>query len=193
MKAASKREKWVAGILGIVCVGLVTNVVLQTTGVKAGGNHPSASRMPAVGLGRAGPSGSSVPGTSGGPARDPALQLDLLERLESQDLPPLDRDPFEFGLTPAQKAVQIQQQKIKTLPPSHPASPPPPPITVKALGYAEDKSGKRKAILADDQDTYEVREGDSFAGHYKCLQITATAVEIRDESYHQTVQLPFPQ
>ena len=66
-------------------------------------------------------------------------------------------------------------------------------MTVKALGFAEDKSGKRRAILADDEQTYKVVEGESFAGRYRCIKISSTAIEIQDESYHQTVQLPFPQ
>ncbi len=192
MKIASKREKWAVGILVLVCAGLVINVVMQTVGVKAGAPHPRGRTAPA-----ATPQDSKPAAAKAAPPlsarNDARLQLDLLEQLQARPLPPLDRNPFEFGLTPSEKAARIQQEKIKNQPPSPPGPPPPPPVTVKAFGFVEDKAGKRKAILADDQDSYQVVEGESFAGRYKCVQITPTAVEIQDESYHQTVQLPFPQ
>jgi hypothetical protein len=182
MKISTKREKWTLGILVVACVGLLINVVLRTTGVRAGAARPAAPQPPTV-------ASSKSPVISESRAY-PGLQL---ERLQSLPLPPLERNPFEFGLTPSEKAARLEEQRVKSQPPPPPAPPPIPPVTVKALGFAEDKSGKRKAVLADDEQTYKVVEGESFAGRYRCIKITSTAIEIQDESYHQTVQLPFPQ
>jgi len=190
----TKREKWMLGILAVACVALLVNLVLRTTGVRAGGAHSAISSAPAA--------SSSSPHVTVTPAKTgvtpenqgySSLQLDLLEQLQSLAPPSLERNPFEFGLTPAQKAAKAEEQKIKSQPPAPPGPPPPPPVTVKALGFAEDKSGKRRAILADDEQTYKVVEGESFAGRYRCIKVTNSGIEIQDESYHQTVQLPFPQ
>lgn len=192
MRTATKREKWMIGVLAVFCLGLVVNLVRQTGGVKAGSPRATA-RVPAALSPQASANLSSkTPATAEG-TRDSSLELDLLEKLQSQPLAPLDRNPFEFGLTPDQKAAQLEEQKVKSRPPAPPAPPPPPPVTVKAMGFAEDKSGKRRALLTDDEQSYKVLEGESFAGRYRCLKITPSAIEIQDESYHQTVQLPFPQ
>ena len=185
MKISTKREKWMMGILVVACVGLLVNLVLRTTGVRAGATRPAAPQHPTV--------ASSKSSVVSGSREHSGLQLDLLEHLQSLPLPPLERNPFEFGLTPSQKAAKLEEQKVKSQPPPPPGPPPAPPVTVKALGFAEDKSGKRRAILADDEQTYKVVEGESFAGRYRCIKISSTAIEIQDESYHQTVQLPFPQ
>jgi hypothetical protein len=185
MKLGSKREKWTAGILAVFCVGLLANLVKQT-GVRAGAPR-SGLRTPA-------PLGAVVAKSLAAPrARyGTTLDLELLEHLQSRSLPPLDRNPFEFGLTPAQKAAQLQEQKMKSEPTPQ-APPPPPAVAVRPLGFTEDKSGQRKAIMEDDEQIYQVAQGASFAGRYRCLKITPIAVEIEDESYHQKVQLPFPQ
>ena len=68
------------------------------------------------------------------------------------------------------------------------------------MGYAEGVGG-RKAFLIDDpqtpehQDTYGVKEGETFANKYKVLKITPTAVtiEVEDETPHRSVDLEFPQ
>ena len=186
MKVATKREKWAVAVLALVCCGLAINVVIQTTGVKAGAPHAAALPVLSRDAGAA-----LVKDPAPAQAADNStVQLQLLEQLESRPLASVDRNPFEFGLSPAEKALKAKAQH----PSAAVSSPPPAPaVTVKAVGFVEDKAGKRTAILADDQDTYQVVEGQSFAGRYKCTQITATSVEIRDESYHQTVQLPFPQ
>jgi hypothetical protein len=188
----TKREKWMLGILAVACAALLVNIVLRTTGVRAGGARPAVSSAPAA-------SPQHFIATSAKTTATPqnqvysSLQLDLLDELQSAPPPSLERNPFEFGLSPAQKAAKAEEQKIKSQPPAPPAPPPPPPVTVKALGFAEDKSGKRRAILADDEQTYKVVEGESFAGRYRCMKVTTSGIEIQDESYHQTVQLPFPQ
>ena len=195
MKIRTRREKWTLGILAILCAGLAIYLIMQTRGVKAG------SPRPAMTVGTTTPLRSPATSAAKGSPANEGVDLELLEKLQSHALPDVDRNPFEFGLTPAQKVAQIQQEKARAMPPGPPPPPPPPPITVKALGFTEDKNGKRKAVLTDDlgpnqrdsEQTYEVVEGQSFAGRYKCLKITPNAVGIEDEAYHQRVELPFPQ
>ena len=93
----------------------------------------------------------------------------------------------------------------------HPAAPPSTARTVSAPAPHKDPSsaadelaegvGGRKAFLIDDpqtpehQDTYGVKEGETFANKYKVLKITPTAVtiEVQDETPHRSVDLEFPQ
>jgi hypothetical protein len=188
----TKREKWILGILALACAGLLINLVLRTTGVRAGAARPVSSSLPAVSPQHA-TFVSAKPSAVADHQAYSGLQLEVLDQLQSLPLSPVERNPFEYGLTPTQKAAKLEEQRIKSQPPAPPAPPPLPPVTVKALGFAEDKSGKRRAILGDDEQIYKVVEGESFAGRYRCIKISGSGVEIQDESYHQTVQLPFPQ
>jgi hypothetical protein len=63
---------------------------------------------------------------------------------------------------------------------------------LKSLGYSE-KNGRQEAFVSDDDQTYVVHEGETFAQRYHVLKITPQFVEISDETTHQTVQLPFAQ
>jgi hypothetical protein len=192
MKLSTKREKWMAGVLGALCLGLLVNLALRSSGfVRAVAPHSVASRASAASPQN---TASSVDGLA---QYDPEVRLDVLDDLDSRDLPEIDRNPFQFGLTPEEKKAQEQPATTPTPPPP----PAPPPPTVKAMGYSE-LGGVRKAILcdtagsdkcADDAETYQVKEGENFANKYKVISITPTLVEIEDESSHQKVELPFPQ
>ena len=49
MKLSSKREKWLAGVLGALCVGLLVNLALRSSGfVRAVAPHSAASRAAAA-------------------------------------------------------------------------------------------------------------------------------------------------
>jgi len=68
------------------------------------------------------------------------------------------------------------------------------------MGYQRDDKGQRVAYLTDqkpdtvtDHEIYVVREGQEFGQHFKVLKITDSMVEVQDETYHQTVQLPYPE
>src|SRR5437016_10673147 len=198
-KVASKREKWIAAGLGVACVALLANLAVRSNFVRAGAPRPAAPPPSARAVSAPAPHKDSS--SADELARyDPEVRLDLLSDLDSRALPQIDRNPFEFGLTDAEKQKKEADQTVTTTPPPTPPPPPPPPITVKAMGYAEAVGG-RKAFLIDDpqtpehQDTYGVKEGETFANKYKVLKITPTAVtiEVQDETPHRSVDLEFPQ
>ncbi len=189
MKVSGKREKWAAAILGVICLALLINL-LRSPFVRARAPH-------LVGPVASSPSGER--GTATGSFADlsrydPEVRLDLLNQLSARPLPASERDPFRYGLSPAEKAQKEQaaeQAAVKASQP--PPPPPPPPITVKALGYVDGPGGVREAFFADEEDTYRVREGQSFANRYKVLKITPTMVTIDDQASHQPVALQFPE
>jgi len=67
----------------------------------------------------------------------------------------------------------------------------PPPIALKVMGYA-DKPGKgRELFIAEDAEVFVAHEGDVFADRFRVLKITATEVEIEDESRRERFKLTF--
>jgi hypothetical protein len=184
-----------------VCLLMVLRLVLTATGVWGG---PGTSATPS-----AAPAGASSAAHSRVPAlARPAetgvgaatLHLEELAQLNGRALPDFERNPFQYGPTPEEvKAQHDAEVRAKNPPP--PVAPPPPPVPFKAIGYQQAAAGQRVAYLcvsggtgcAEDQAPYAVREGQEFGQHFKVLRITDSMVEVEDESYHQTVQLPFPQ
>ncbi len=206
-KPGTSKEKWLIAVLGVVCVGAIVHL-LRSSGVVGAGTSSRPSSTPAP------PSSSVVPSATRGSkaaarpiseddlARyNPELRLDLLDDLENSPLATFDRNPFQYGLTPAQKVEKKQEEVAKAQPAPPPPPPPPPPVNLKAMGYSEGAAGVKKAMLQecaqtpcpDDAPQYDVKEGESFGNRYKALKITETSVEVEDETYHQTVQLPYPQ
>jgi hypothetical protein len=179
MKIKGQAEKWLRVILGVVCLLLLVNLVMQLGGVRAG-----ASRGAGAGR-RAGPALSPdvLDDLSG---YDPVLRLDVLNRFQSRPLTQPARNPFR-GLAPP------RVEPAAPAPVAPPLPPPPPPIPLKAVGYTEKTAGPQEAFVADDQQTYVVHEGETFAQRYRVLKLTPKFIEIEDESTHQTIQLPFPQ
>lgn len=178
--------------LALVSLFLLARLVLQATGWW--GELGSASASPASATKPVPASaGGVIPRAQTGPVStvpDSMLRLDLLKALDSRPLPELPRSPFDFAPTPAEiKAREVAAQSVAPPPPP----PPPPPVPFKAMGYQQDQQGLRMAYLSDDDGTYVVREGQEFGQHFKVLKITDTMVEVQDETYHQTVQLPYPE
>ncbi len=179
MKIKGQAEKWVRVILGVVCLLLLVNLVMQLGGVRAG-----ASRGAAGGR-RSGPalSGDALDDLS---SYDPVVRLDVLKKLQSRPLTQPARNPFQGPAPP-------RLEPAAPAPVAPPPPPPLPPIPLKAVGYTEKTAGQQEAFVADDQQTYVVHEGETFAQRYRVLKLTPKFIEIEDESTHQTVQLPFAQ
>lgn len=188
MKTKGRAEKWVGGVLGVVCLLLVMNLVLQLGGGRVGASRGQA---PAGGAaGRHPAPGSAQSDVDELSRHDPAVRLDLLQKLQSRPLPEATRSPFGVDAPP--KAAQPGTPAPAT--PSQPPPPPPtPPITLKALGYSEKGQGQLEAFVADDEQSYVVHEGETFAQRYRVLRITPKFIEVQDDSTHQTAQLPFAQ
>lgn len=200
IKNSRTRSLLTAGLL-VVCLLMVLRLVLTATGVWGGpGSTVASSASPA---GSAGAPHSRVP-TEAGPvemgASAATLHLDELAQLDGRALPDFERNPFQYGPTPQEIEAQHRADDLAKNPPP-PVAPPPPPVPFKAIGYQQAAAGQRLAYLcvsggtgcAEDQAPYAVREGQEFGQHFKVLRITDSMVEVEDESYHQTVQLPFPQ
>jgi len=178
--------------LTIVLFALIAAAVVRLVSSIWGASSTSASSVPATQPSR-GQGAGVTPATL--PPASPTgalLRLDALKEISERPLPELTRNPFEFG--PSQEDIRRADdaKKLAEHPPPAPP-PPPPPVPFKAMGYQTDTKGKRVAYLSDDQETYIVHEGQEFGQRFKVLKITDASVEVQDETYHQIVQLPYPQ
>jgi hypothetical protein len=118
---------------------------------------------------------------------DPGVRLDLLKELQNRPLPRLARNPFEFE-------VRRTAPTEPTTPAAAPAaSAPPAPLPLKAVGYTEKAGGVKEAIVSDEQEIYIVHEGESFAKRFRVVKISPAAIDVDDETTHQTIRLPIPQ
>ena len=193
----SKTKLRGAATVGLIVVALflAARLVLQATGWWGGMGSASASpstTTPATVPAQApGATKAPRPQTSASStAPESGLRLDVLKELDNRPLPEFPRSPFEFAPTPAEiKARETAAQRVAPPPPP----PPPPPVPFKAMGYQQDDQGRKMAYLTDDNGTYVIREGQEFGQHFKVLKITDKMIEVQDETYHQTVQLPYPE
>lgn len=183
MTGKSQVEKWAAGVLGLVCLLLVLNLVLRS-GMKVGASRATLPARVSLPVTRSRAVADRVADEL---ARyDPEVRLNLLKELQSRPLPKLARNPFEFEAKPAPPTQPA------TAAPAVPAQPPAPP-PLKAVGYTEQTGGVREAIVSDDQQIYIIHEGESFANRFRVLKISPSAVEVGDDTTHQTIRLPIPQ
>ncbi len=207
-------RRWATLGLFVACALLLLKIVLNAVGVLGGPSSTvtSAPASPSAdsSAARAASSLASSPVPIGTSAAE--LHLDELAQLNERPLPDFQRNPFQYGPTPQEIKAQQQAEELAKNPPP-PVAPPPPPVPFAAIGYQQSAAGQRTAYLcvmgagaatpgtpaapgghcAEDQAPYAVREGQEFGQHFKVLRITDSMVEVEDESYHQTVQLPFPQ
>jgi hypothetical protein len=188
MKLTGHVEKWAAGVLGAVSLILVSNLVLQFDGVRAGNPHPApATNVPA----RQGRLEGSAPRVPDELARyDPSVRLDWLKEFAGRPLPELARNPFEFETQPTAPAPPTGAPTAAPAAPP-PAAPPPPPL--KPMGYSEKAGGVREAYVADEEQVYVVHEGDPVGKKYKVIKIAPNMVTVEDDTSHQTFELPIPQ
>lgn len=182
MKIKGAAEKWVSGALGVVCLVLLINLILRG-GIGKGTEEPSPAPVNSSVPHRSEPKSGAAPDDL---ARyDPEVKLDLLSDLQSRTLPQIERNPFEF-----ERPKPIPPPIGPQLPGRGPQPPPPPALPIKVIGYSQKESGIKEGIMADDEGIYVVHEGETFAKRYKVTKLTATAVEIYDETTRQTVSLP---
>jgi hypothetical protein len=187
MNVSRAVNQWGPVALAVVCVFLGIRLVSELSGppVHASRAALESAVPPAKPLHKQ-PRGSKE--ALGPVQEDPLVQLSLLKRIESRSLPPIARNPFDFAPLPPPKpteggAVGGSAEK---------GPPPPPPIPLKAIGYSEDRQGRRQAYLADTQQVYVVSQGTTVSKRFKVLQISPEKVEIEDANSGQKAELPIP-
>ena len=137
---------------------------------------------------------------------DPTLRVDLLERVQSIELPASRRNLFQFGAPPPpppppkvdapkiqpKTPEQIKAEAEQTAKAAAAAKPPPPPISLKFYGYSvPSASGVKRAFFLDGEDIFVGSEGDMIKKRYKVIRIGTSSVIMEDtqHNHQQTLML----
>jgi len=135
---------------------------------------------------------------------DPELRLDLLAKVQKQELGPTGRNIFQFGAAPPPPAAKIEVPKNVpkiavnnppvTAPPPPPGPPPAPvapPMTFKYYGYQVSKTdGHKAAFLLDGEEILIAGENDTMKRRYKVVKIGVSSITIEDTQFKSTQTLP---
>jgi len=114
---------------------------------------------------------------------DPALRLDLLERVRKLEYDGPKRNIFSASLPPKPAPTPpLDTASQQPLPPTPPV-PPSLQLPVKFYGYATDPStGKRRAFFTDGDTVWILREGDVLQGKFLLLRIGNQTAEMEEVS-----------
>lgn len=124
---------------------------------------------------------------------NPALRLDLLERLKKLEYDDAHRNIFSSSaFLPARPSATPQPPVLAE--PLTPAPPPgPPPLVVPAhfFGYATDaRTGVRRAFFTQDDGGYVLGVGELLAGRFRLVQIGDSTAELEETATGQRTTLP---
>ena len=197
--AEDKKKVIIAGVLGVVVIGLLVNVLMSYFG---GGTTPAPAPPPqtaTVQPTRATTSKAAgehaamrIPGVAA--SIDPTLHPEWMAQAESLEYSGHGRNIFSQSSAP----VEIEKVKAPIRPATQMAHgpqgpPPPPPIDLKFFGFEAHKDGTRKAFLLHGDDVFIASEGDVVDHRYKVLKISPFSVQIEDLPYQNAQPLPLAQ
>jgi hypothetical protein len=195
-----KKKVIIAGILGIVVIGLLVNVVMSFFGgastpatppvqtPTARPNRPAATTTTAAVEHAA----VRIPGVAA--SLDPTLHPEWMAQAESLEYSGRGRNIFsQFSAPPVIEAVKAPIRPSTPVAEVPQGPPPPPPIDLKFFGYEAHKDGTRKAFLLHGDDVFIASEGDVVDHRYKVLKIAPFSVQIEDLPYQNAQPVPLVQ
>jgi hypothetical protein len=123
---------------------------------------------------------------------DPALRMDLLERIQKLEYTGTHRNIFSAEAPPA---PPIGKTNPAVAAPLVPAGPPPLDIPVTFFGYAVNpQTGKRQAFFTNGDDVFVVPEGGMFLNRFRLIKVGNNTADIIEESSGRratlTMELP---
>jgi hypothetical protein len=117
------------------------------------------------------------------PVENPALRLDLLDRLKKFQYEGSHRNIFSASLPPPVRTAAPAVPAAPAKPVAPPPPPGPPPLVVPAtfFGYVTDaRTGTRRAFFSDADDVYVVAVGETLLGRFRLVQIGNNTAEIQE-------------
>jgi len=179
------------GILAVITVAYefwpssTTNAPTAAQTVSSGSGKPATRRTK---------SGKMVPVTE--PRLDPTLELNLLKQSEEIKYAGNGRNIFMQGSVATIErpkangtADHNQQQALF----QHPQIQPPPPITLKFFGFANEPGEPKRVFLSQGEDVFIAGEGEIVNRRYRVLRINPNAVEMEDVIYNNRQSIPLTQ
>ncbi len=118
------------------------------------------------------------------PVENPALRLDLLDRLKKFQYEGSHRNIFSASLPPPPpSAVVVPVAPPKPAPPPPPPGPPPLIVPATFFGYVTDAhTGTRRAFFSDADNVYVLAVGETLLDRFRLVQIGNSTVEMEEVS-----------
>ena len=114
---------------------------------------------------------------------NPALKLELLERLKKLQYEGSHRNIFSMVAAPPVSAVPPPPVAPAPALPAAPAGPPPLVVPATFYGFVTDaQTGIRRAFFIEGQDVYIVGVGEVLLGRFRLIQIGNSSVELEEMS-----------
>ncbi len=114
---------------------------------------------------------------------DPALRLDLLEKIHKQEYAGTHRNIFSITAPPPPVPQPGQPGYIPPAPPPVPAGPPPVVVPATFFGYAvTPRTGKRQAFFTNGDDVFVVEEGATLVNRFRLLKIGNNTADLEEIS-----------
>jgi hypothetical protein len=122
---------------------------------------------------------------------DPALRMDLLERIQKLEYTGTHRNIFSSEPPPP----PVTKTNPAGTAPTEPAGPPPLDIPVTFFGYAVNpQTGKRQAFFTNGDDVFVVPEGGMLLNRFRLIKVGNNTADIIEESSGRratlTMELP---
>jgi len=129
------------------------------------------------------------------PRLDPTLELNLLKQSEEIKYAGNGRNIFVQGsvatIEPVRGNPVTDHNKQALF--QHPPTPPPPPITLKFFGFANEPGEPKRVFLAQGEDIFIAGEGEIVDRRYRVLRISPNSVEMEDVIYNNRQSIPLTQ
>ncbi len=186
----NRKQLIVLAVLGTIGLGMLAYEFWPaSTTAPAAAKTSSAPTKPAV---RRTASGKVVPIVE--PRLDPTLDLKLLSQSEEIKYAGNGRNIFVAGSEPIEvprkNGTAGNEVAGVRLPPP---IPPPPLITLKFFGFANQPGETKKVFLSQGEDIFIAAEGDIVDRRYRVLRISPTAVDVEDVLNNNRQSLPLTQ
>ena len=127
--------------------------------------------------------------------REPALRMDLLEKISKLEYSGSHRNIFVAAPPPPPKPTGPSAPEFRPIGPQPPPPPPPLQIPAEFFGYAtQPHGGRRVAFFTSGDDILVVAEGQSFLSRFRLDRIDNDSADVEEISSgrHATVQMVQP-
>jgi hypothetical protein len=124
------------------------------------------------------------------PVENPALRLDLLDRLKKFEYQGSHRNIFTAALPPPPAPSVPVASAPKPTAPAPPPGPPPLVVPATFFGYVTDaRTGSKRAFFNDGEDVYVVAVGETLLGRFRLVQLGNNTAQVQETATGRTTTL----